>query len=308
MRRIAAGVLAIFFLCLASAPVWAAVRIEVMGTGLTRRERLEMRHQFGVRQDIPAKTVYVTHQQEVQVVRGLASKGQIADKAVAAVYLVPQRLGYGVHVWTRNIRYVTGPMYANALTTAGVVDSAIRVHAPYPINGIAAFVDILWGYQASTGAYISPFQKRVAARELVLTANLAQRTGQPLRVIETIRLLKEQVAQDHLSRPSDIRARLAGDAKRESLTLSAQEDTAITGLMQSIATLKLSAAQLHQQVAGLRSETLQAHSLWLTLANIWRWLRDHLLGTPGTSSGRHVDGSRSRSIDSRHRGEILVRP
>jgi uncharacterized protein YpuA (DUF1002 family) len=308
MRRVWAGVLALLLLLGFSAPVWAAVRVEVLGRALTRPERLRMLHELGIRPDIPAKIVYVEHYQEEQVVRGIAPPSQIAKHAVAAVYLVPERLGYGIHVFTRNIRFVTGPMYANALTTAGVVDSAIRVYAPYPINGIAAFVDILWGYQAATAANISPYQKRVATRELVLTANLAQRTGRPLAVLETFRLLKEQVAQDHLTGASTIRARLMVDQKHEHLTLNAGDTTAIVHLMESIGRLRLSAAQLHQQVAGLRSEALQAHAWWVAFANLWHWMVRHLFGGRRTAVRRHIDGVRAGSIDSRHRREILVRP
>ena len=301
------GIMAVLFPLWGTASALAAVPVEVLGIDLTHQEQQQMLRAFGVRPDVPAKIVYVSHDQELQVLGGIAAPGEVPRMARTAVDLMPERMGSALHVHLHNIRYVTAPMYVAALATAGVSDESIRVDAPAAQNGIAAFADMLWGYQAATGAPLAPSRRRLAARELVLTANLGHRTAYPGRVVDVIGALKEQVVAGSVQGPSAIEQHLVVDARHQHLFLSPGEESAVVLLMERIARLPISAAQIHRQTVGPRREGVQAHVWWSALARLWQWVRAHILHFPHPTTGR-VDGFRGRSVDSKHQGEILVRP
>ena len=278
---------------------WAANPVVALGADLTARQRELMLAQFDIRPTVATRIALISRHQEQILLDGIAPPAMVVHPAVTAVYIVPQRLGYGLRVWTRHTTQVTPAMYVNALATAGMTDTAVRINAPAPVSGVEALAGILWAYQASTGRFISSYQKRTAARELVLTVSLAHATHAPARVVDMLRRVQEEVAQDHLQQATIIRSRVMAAAKDQRLALTPGQVRRVTALAVRMGRLRLSASQLYAQVSGRRHE-----GLWHRLRGWFSWFWRHL--EPRVAAwARSIDERRLHSIDSKH---FLVRP
>lgn len=294
MRRIIiAGFLASVLAIGSLASVLAANPVVTLGQDLTTSQRRAMLRELDVRSE--TQRIYIiTNSQEHALLAGIAPAKEIGTRAISCAYVIPEHVGYGIRVSTHDITWVTPAMYANALATAGVANASVHVAAPFPVSGTAALAGILWAYQSSTGAQIPYFQKRTAARELVITANLAHRIGHANRTTTFMETIKQQVASGHLTNPGQIRPLIIKAAAQAHIALTSTEINQITAVMVSIGRLQLSAAKLHQQIGGMQTEADQARGVWSRLVAFFQWIWSLITGrgSPGA-----VDGPALQSID-----------
>lgn len=277
---------------------WAANPVVTLGANLTHAQRQQMLTLFGVRRQIIRQYI-INNTQEHQLLNGIAPASEIGTRSISSAYVVPERVGYGLQVWTHNITWVTASMYANALATAGLTNATVRVAAPFPVSGTAALAGIIWAYQASTGRHISTFQQRTAAREMVVTGTIGHRTGQVNQTVEMMRVVKEAVVGRHLTSRAEIRPVIVKAAAGVHLHLTTAEITQITAVMMDISRLHLSVSQIHQQVSGLRNEAAQAGAFWNVLLRFFHWVWSLITGHGITPGATRVDGRSPHSLDSK---------
>jgi uncharacterized protein YpuA (DUF1002 family) len=271
-------------------------RVVTLGADLTPTERVQMLDYFGIRM-LRIRQLIITNSQEHQLLDGIAPANEIGTRAISSAYVMPQHTGYGITVTTHNITWVTPAMYKNALATAGLQNAVVRVAAPFPVSGTAALVGIIWAYQAATGHSLSPAQQRAAAQELVVTSQIAHSTGQSAGVVNLVAQVKQEVVNQHLTTPAQIRPVIIRVAANLNIHLTTAQVTSITNMMVQISHLHLSASMLSRQIGGIQSEASQAAGLWQQIVAFFHWIWLRITG--GTAAGA-VDGRRAHSLDSVH--------
>jgi len=249
----------------------AANPVVTLGQDLSPAQRQDMLRYFGVRSRT-MRLYIISNAQEHQLLDGVAPAREIGTRAISCAYVVPERHGSGIRVTTHDITWVTPAMYANALATAGVRDASVAVAAPYPVSGTAALAGILWAYQASTGVSLAPDRKRAAARELVVSADLGERTGRPEAVAALVRRVKQEVLSGQATDPGAIRSAVQRAAAALDLRLTPAQVQQLVGLFLDLRRLGIPATTVERQVARLGSESGQAQHVWAWLAGLWHWI------------------------------------
>lgn len=227
--------------------------VVTLGANLTAPERQEMIRDFGSMAQ-GARMLTITHQDEVRLLSGIAPAAQIGTRSISSSAVTSEAPGYGIHVTTRNITWVTPAMYANALATAGVQNAQVTADAPFPVSGTAALAGILTAYQAATGSTIQYGQQRTAAKEMVVTGNLGQQIGSKSKAAALMLRTKNIVVSRHLSTAAAIRPVVINEANRLSISLTASQITEITNVMLSISRLSLNPAAITVQLKTWEQE------------------------------------------------------
>lgn len=154
---------------------------------------------------------------------------------------------------THNITWVSESMYVNALLTAGVKDATVYVTAPIPVSGTAALTGIVKAFEQATNTSISEEQKQVANEEMVRTAQLGEKIGDPDKAAELMLRLKEELAKQGGQLSDEALRQLiinvAGDLN---IQLSDQDVAQLAELLRRIASLPIDWASVRDQVALVR--------------------------------------------------------
>ena len=256
--------------------------VVTLGANLTSGQRQQMLTELGAAQT--ARVLTINHQDEERLLSGVAPQSQIGTRSISSSAVTLEGSGYGIHVTTRDITWVTPAMYANALATAGVKNAKVAADAPFPVSGTAALAGILTAYQTASGSTIPLSQQRTAAQEMMVTGNLGDQIGSKSKAAMLVMQVKNTVIQNHLTTSAAIRPVVVNEANRLNINLTNTQIASVTNLMIALSRLPLDAqtltSQLHsweQKAAGVVPPGLwQQITLWLS--RIWHAIQSLLHG------------------------------
>lgn len=226
--------------------------VVTLGKDLTPSQREAVLQEMGV--DPNAVTIVeVTNAEEHRYLGNILPKSAIGRRAISSAKITLEKPGSGVRVETHNITWVSESMYVNALLTAGVKDATVYVTAPIPVSGTAALTGIVKAFEQATNTSISEEQKQVANEEMVRTAQLGEKIGDPDKAAELMLRLKEELAKQGGQLSDEALRQLiinvAGDLN---IQLSDQDVAQLAELLKRIANLPIDWASVRDQVQLVR--------------------------------------------------------
>ncbi|MGE5557696.1 MAG: DUF1002 domain-containing protein [Bacillota bacterium] len=189
----------------------------------------------------------VDNHEERDLFSGYVPERLIGTKAISSAYVRSLPPGEGLLVTTRNISWVTGRMYANAMVTAGIKDAEVTVAAPHEVSGTAALTGIYKAFEKASGAELPAGAKKTGAGELVETGEFAEEVGQETAA-DYVRRSKERLLEKNASTPEEIRAVLKDVAGEMNITLTERREEEFAGLFAEIRKLNLQLDTLRRQL------------------------------------------------------------
>ena len=195
-----------------------------LGADLTASQKKKVLELLDLDDNSDYKVITVTNKDEHEYLDSYLSSRVIGTRALSSVTVEQKDDGNGVNVTTQNISYCTSGMYRNALITAGIKNADVKVAGPFKISGTAALVGVMKAYEEMTG-------KKIAEK---LIADV-----------------KQKVAKDNLSSPSEIKQAIEESAKDLNINLSDADRAKIQSLMDKISGLDLNVSQLKSQAKDL---------------------------------------------------------
>ena len=229
--------------------------VVTLGADLSQSQKDQMFSTFGVSEDKDGiKVLEVNNQEERQYLKGLVPDKQIGSRSISSVYVKILDSGSGINVKTKNITFVNEQAYANALVTAEIKDADVYAAAPFPVSGTAALTGLFKAYETATGKDIPEEAKKVATEELVTTSEIGEETGEEKGVSELVSRVKEQVVEENLTDPEEIKKVIVDVAKDMDIDLTPEQIDRIVELMQKISGLDLDIGTLKNQLEDVRSK------------------------------------------------------
>jgi uncharacterized protein YpuA (DUF1002 family) len=230
-------------------------RVITLGNDLTDQQKQQIENDFSATSS--DKVITVTHADEERQLSGIVPQSMIGDRAISSSLIVLQSPGYGIHVTTKNITWVTSDMYTNALLTAGVKDADITVEAPFPVSGTAALVGITKAFEAATGETLNPHREAIANQEMMQTAQLGQQLKDPQKAAAFVSALKDKVSQEHPQTDSQYRDIIIQVANQMNITLNDQQINDLIDLLKKINSLHLDWGSLSKEAANVEQHVQQ---------------------------------------------------
>lgn len=206
-------------------------KVVTLGANLTNDQKMSMYKYFGTTVG-EVDTIEVTNQDERKYMEGIASEAQIGTKTFSCSYVEPTTEG-GIQVKVANLTFVTSSMIASTLTTSGVENCNVVAASPIEVSGTGALTGIMMAYEQASGETLSEEQKAAATEELVTTGELASDIGQE-KATDLMNEVKEQVIEDGVSDPSEIKELVTEAASSNEVTLTEEQIAKITSLMENI--------------------------------------------------------------------------
>lgn len=208
-----------------------ATKVVTLGANLTNDQKMSMYKYFGATVD-EVDTIEVTNQDERKYMEGIASEAQIGTKTFSCSYVEPTTEG-GIQVKVANLTFVTSSMIASTLTTSGVENCNVIAASPMEVSGTGALTGIMMAYEKASGETLSEEQKAAATEELVTTGELASDIGQE-EATSLMNEVKEEVIEEGVSDPSQIQEIVTQAADSKGVTLTDDQVSQITSLMEKI--------------------------------------------------------------------------
>lgn len=221
-----------------------------LGADLTASQKKKVLELLNLDDNSDYKVITVTNKDEHEYLDSYLSKSVIGTRALSSVTVEQKDNGNGVNVTTQNISYCTSGMYRNALITAGIKNADVKVAGPFKISGTAALVGVMKAYEEMTGKKISEKSKDAATDELITTGEVAENIGSD-DAEKLIADVKQKVAEDNLSSPSEIKQAIEESANDLNISLSDADKEKIQNLMDKISDLDLNVSQLKEQAKDL---------------------------------------------------------
>lgn len=221
-----------------------------LGDSLTSSEQKKVLDLLGVDDLNDYQVIKVTNKEEHEYLDGYLSSSVIGTRALSSVTVEQTEDGSGVDVSTKNITYCTSGMYRNALVTAGIKNADVKVAGPFNISGTAALVGVMKAYEEMTGKEIPEKSKDAATDELITTGEVAENIGSE-DAEKLIADVKQKVAEENLSSPSEIKQAIEESAKDLNISLSDEDRQKIQDLMDKISDLNLNVDQLKEQAKAI---------------------------------------------------------
>ena len=220
-----------------------------LGADLSTDQRAAVLSTLGVTEDeLDQDTlVTVTNEDEHRFLDGILSSSVIGSRALSSCKVEQRESGYGIHVETHNITYVTPGMFENALATAGMKDADVVVAGPTPISGTAALVGAMQAYAKMRGTVLEPEVIEAATQELVTSGELAEFLGDSAKTEQLIAAAKQVVAEMDLENEAEIREVVTDIAGQLGYTLDESEMQMVVNLMRQLAVLDLDPETLAEQ-------------------------------------------------------------
>ena len=215
-----------------------------LGADLTASQKKKVLELLNLDDNSDYKVITVTNKDEHEYLDSYLSKSVIGTRALSSVTVEQKDDGNGVNVTTQNISYCTSGMYRNALITAGIKNADVKV------AGTAALVGVMKAYEEMTGKKISEKSKDAATDELITTGEVAENIGSD-DAEKLIADVKQKVAEDNLSSPSEIKQAIEESANDLNISLSDADKEKIQNLMDKISDLDLNVSQLKEQAKDL---------------------------------------------------------
>ena len=233
MKRIIPVMMAAVLTC-ASMPMVAKAdnsKVVTLGANLSDEQKKSMYEYFGTSSD-KVETIEVTNADERKYMEGIASEEQIGTRTYSCSYVEPTGSG-GVQVKVANLTFVTSSMIASTLLTSGVENCNVVAASPIEVSGTGALTGIMMAYESASGEKLSEDQKAAATEELVTTGELANEVGQQ-EATDLMNEVKQDVIEDGLTDPDDIKDAVEDAAKDINITLTDDQMAKIVSLMENI--------------------------------------------------------------------------
>ncbi|MDR3085835.1 MAG: DUF1002 domain-containing protein [Christensenellaceae bacterium] len=252
IRKALAAMLALLALLLpvsALAAPEAGQSFTCYGKDLNTEQYAEVLKLLGT--DLSSDTlISVSIDDEKALLRGLVDESKMGSRSLSSARVTILENGSGISVSTHNISWVTGNMYASALSTAGVENAAVVVAAPVEVSGTAALAGIFKAYESATGSVLDEAAKAVAASELTTLGRLAETIG-PKEAEELIAMLKQYIAENDLKDPEKAKEAIAMAEKQLGVTLTDAQREQVIGLLTNFDKMNLDPAKVAEQINSL---------------------------------------------------------
>lgn len=223
-------------MCLAvSSPIPAmadGTKVVTLGADLTQDQKNTMMNYFKA-DSSQVQVITVTNQDERALLGNYAPSEQIGTRTLSCAYVKPTQSG-GIKVRTANLNYVTCNMIATALSTAGVTNCEVVAACPYEVSGTGALTGVMKAYESASGQELDSTKKDLAAKEVVVTGDVAQQVGQD-NATNIINQAKLQIIGDNIQNADEIYNIVNNIAVQNGVTLTQDELDTIVSLLQQIA-------------------------------------------------------------------------
>lgn len=223
-------------MCLAvSSPIPAmadGTKVVTLGADLTQDQKNTMMKYFKA-DSSQVQVITVTNQDERNLLGNYVPSEQIGTRTLSCAYVKPTQSG-GIKVRTANLNYVTCNMIATALSTAGVTNCEVVAACPYEVSGTGALTGVMKAYESASGQELDSTKKDLAAKEVVVTGDVAQQVGQD-NATNIINQAKLQIIGDNIQNADEIYNIVNNIAVQNGVTLTQDELDTIVSLLQQIA-------------------------------------------------------------------------
>ena len=223
-------------MCLAvSSPIPAmadGTKVVTLGADLTQEQKYTMMNYFKA-DSSQVQVITVTNQDERNLLGNYVPSEQIGTRTLSCAYVKPTQSG-GIKVRTANLNYVTCNMIATALSTAGVTNCEVVAACPYEVSGTGALTGVMKAYESASGQELDSTKKDLAAKEVVVTGDVAQQVGQD-NATNIINQAKLQIIGDNIQNADEIYNIVNNIAVQNGVTLTQDELDTIVSLLQQIA-------------------------------------------------------------------------
>ena len=223
-------------MCLAvSSPIPAmadGTKVVTLGADLTQDQKNTMMNYFKA-DSSQVQVITVTNQDERNLLGNYVPSEQIGTRTLSCAYVKPTQSG-GIKVRTANLNYVTCNMIATALSTAGVTNCEVVAACPYEVSGTGALTGVMKAYESASGQELDSTKKDLAAKEVVVTGDVAQQVGQD-NATNIINQAKLQIIGDNIQNADEIHNIVNNIAVQNGVTLTQDELDTIVSLLQQIA-------------------------------------------------------------------------
>ena len=223
-------------MCLAvSSPIPAmadGTKVVTLGADLTQDQKNTMMNYFKA-DSSQVQVITVTNQDERNLLGNYVPSEQIGTRTLSCAYVKPTKSG-GIKVRTANLNYVTCNMIATALSTAGVTNCEVVAACPYEVSGTGALTGVMKAYESASGQELDSTKKDLAAKEVVVTGDVAQQVGQD-NATNIINQAKLQIIGDNIQNADEIYNIVNNIAVQNGVTLTQDELDTIVSLLQQIA-------------------------------------------------------------------------
>ena len=223
-------------MCLAvSSPIPAmadGTKVVTLGADLTQDQKNIMMNYFKA-DSSQVQVITVTNQDERNLLGNYVPSEQIGTRTLSCAYVKPTQSG-GIKVRTANLNYVTCNMIATALSTAGVTNCEVVAACPYEVSGTGALTGVMKAYESASGQELDSTKKDLAAKEVVVTGDVAQQVGQD-NATNIINQAKLQIIGDNIQNADEIYNIVNNIAVQNGVTLTQDELDTIVSLLQQIA-------------------------------------------------------------------------
>lgn len=223
-------------MCLAvSSPIPAmadGTKVVTLGADLTQDQKNTMMKYFKA-DSSQVQVITVTNQDERALLGNYVPSEQIGTRTLSCAYVKPTQSG-GIKVRTANLNYVTCNMIATALSTAGVNNCEVVAACPYEVSGTGALTGVMKAYESASGQALDSTKKDLAAKEVVVTGDVAQQVGQD-NATNIINQAKLQIIGDNIQNADEIYNIVNNIAVQNGVTLTQDELDTIVSLLQQIA-------------------------------------------------------------------------
>ena len=211
-------------MCLAvSSPVPAmadGTKVVTLGADLTDEQKNTMMNYFKADAS-QVQVISVTNQDEHDLLGKYIPSEQIGTRTLSCAYVKPTQSG-GIKVRTANLNYVTCNMIATALSTAGVTNCEVVAACPYEVSGTGALTGVMKAYESASGQELDSTKKDLAAKEVVVTGDVAQQVGQD-NATNIINQAKMQIIGDNIQNADEIYNIVYNIAEQNGVSLSQDE-------------------------------------------------------------------------------------
>ena len=235
MKKRSLIVAALCSMCLAVStpmPVMAdASKVVTLGADLTNEQKNTMMKYFKADAN-QVQIITVNNQDERNYLGKYISSEQIGTRTLSCAYVKPTQSG-GIKVRTANLNYVTCNMLANALSTAGISNCEAVAACPYEVSGTGALTGVMMAYESASGKQLDSAKKDLATKEVVVTGDVAKQVGGD-NATNIINQAKLQIIGDNVQNADEIYNIVNNIAVQNNVSLSSDELTTITALLQEI--------------------------------------------------------------------------
>ena len=235
MKKRSLIVAALCSMCLAAStpmPVMAdASKVVTLGADLTDEQKNTMMKYFKADAN-QVQIITVNNQDERNYLGKYISSEQIGTRTLSCAYVKPTQSG-GIKVRTANLNYVTCNMLANALSTAGISNCEAVAACPYEVSGTGALTGVMMAYESASGKQLDSTKKDLATKEVVVTGDVAKQVGGD-NATNIINQAKLQIIGDNVQNADEIYNIVNNIAVQNNVSLSSDELTTITALLQEI--------------------------------------------------------------------------